>query len=176
MFEPTKKDTPRPETKEKPQQDGRRGAITIKSNLIPNGWAANKLENKYSTEVLALLWKFWAPCQAFQPGDPAERERERERERSGIPRGSDFEGQQDLTVGLPQDLGEQNLHSWRIHTKSCMPQDLGERSSDPTGHHIKPCLIVLESPAETVGQLWFTAGTMALGTAVLGVISWGEPS
>ena len=82
-----------------------------------------------------------------------ERERERERERAGIPRGSDFEGQQDLTVGLPQDLGEQNLHSWRTHTKSCMPQDLGERSNDPTGHHIKPCLIVLESPAETVGQL-----------------------
>ena len=80
MFEPTKKDTPRPETKEKSQQDGKRGAIMIKSNLIPNGWAANKMEKNYSTEVLPLLWKFWAPCQAFQPGNPAKSERERERE------------------------------------------------------------------------------------------------
>ena len=55
MFEPTKKDTPHPKTKEKSQQDGKRGAITIKSNLIPNGWAANKMENNYSTEVLPLL-------------------------------------------------------------------------------------------------------------------------
>ena len=78
MFEPTKKDTTHPETKGKSQQDGRRGAIMTKSNLIPSGWAANKLENNYSTEVLPLLWKVWAPCQAFQPGDPAERERERE--------------------------------------------------------------------------------------------------
>ena len=74
---------------------------------------------------------------------------QREGERSGIPRGSDFEGQQDLTVGLPQDLGERNLHSWRTHTKSYMPQDLGERSNDLTGRCIKPCLIVLESLLQT---------------------------
>ena len=32
---PSKKDTLHPKTKKKPQQDGRRGIVTIKSNLIP---------------------------------------------------------------------------------------------------------------------------------------------
>ena len=34
-WNPPKKDTPHPKTKKKPQWDGRRGAITIKSNPIP---------------------------------------------------------------------------------------------------------------------------------------------
>ena len=37
-LNPWKKDTPCPRTKEKPQWDYRRGAITLKSNLIPAGW------------------------------------------------------------------------------------------------------------------------------------------
>ena len=41
-LEHTKKGTPHPKTKEKPQRDGRRGAITIKSNPIPlGGWLTN---------------------------------------------------------------------------------------------------------------------------------------
>ena len=47
-----KKDTLHLKTK-KSQGDGRRGAITIKSNLIPAGWATHKLLNNYSTEVLS---------------------------------------------------------------------------------------------------------------------------
>ena len=45
------KATLHPRTKKKPQHDGRRGAIKIKSNLIPAGWVTYKLENNYTTEV-----------------------------------------------------------------------------------------------------------------------------
>ena len=47
-LELTKKDTPHPKTKEKPQWDGRRGAITMKSNPITTGWVTHKLENTYT--------------------------------------------------------------------------------------------------------------------------------
>ena len=50
-LELTKKDTPHPKTKEKPQWDGRRGALTVKSNPITAGWVTYKLENTYTTEV-----------------------------------------------------------------------------------------------------------------------------
>ena len=83
-LELTKKDTPHPKTKEKPQWDGWRGAITIKSNPITAGWVTHKLENAYTTEVHPLEWRFWAPRQASQPGGPATGR--------GIPRESDFEG------------------------------------------------------------------------------------
>ena len=53
-LELTKKDTPHPKTKDKPQWDGRRGAITIKSNPITAGWVTHKLENTYTTEVHPL--------------------------------------------------------------------------------------------------------------------------
>ena len=51
-LEPTKKDTLHPKTERKPQWDGTRGTIVIKSNAIPAGWATHKLENNYITEVL----------------------------------------------------------------------------------------------------------------------------
>ena len=35
----------------------------------------------------------------------------------GIPKESDFEGQQDLTAGLPQNWGKQRLLAWRAQTK-----------------------------------------------------------
>ena len=56
-LELTKKDTPHSKTKEKPQWDGRRGVITIKSNPIPAGWVTHKLENNYTTEVHSLKWR-----------------------------------------------------------------------------------------------------------------------
>ena len=67
-LELIKKDTPHPKTKEKPQWDSRRGGITIKANLINTGWVTHKPENDYTTEVHPLEWRFWAPCQASQPG------------------------------------------------------------------------------------------------------------
>ena len=82
-LELTKKDTPHPKTKEKPQWDGRRGAITAKSNPITAGCVTHRLENTYTTEVHPLEWRFWAPRQASQPGGMATE--------GGIPRESDFE-------------------------------------------------------------------------------------
>ena len=67
-LELTKKDTPHPKTKEKPQWDGRRSPITIKSNPITAGWVTHKLENNYTTGVHPLEWRFWGPRQASQPG------------------------------------------------------------------------------------------------------------
>ena len=55
MLNPPKNDTPHPKTKEKPQQDGRRGAIMIKSNPKPTRLAAHKLENDNTKEVIPLL-------------------------------------------------------------------------------------------------------------------------
>ena len=80
----TKKDTPHAKAKEKPQWDGRRGAIIIKSNPITAGWVTHKLENTYTTEVHPLEWRFWATHQASQLGGLATG--------GGIPRESDFEG------------------------------------------------------------------------------------
>ena len=54
MLEPTKKRYPTFEDKEA-QQDGRRGAIMIKSNPIPARLVTHRLENNNTKEVLALL-------------------------------------------------------------------------------------------------------------------------
>ena len=43
-------------------------AIMIKSNPIPTGWMTHKLENNNAKALLPLLWRFWIPCQASQPG------------------------------------------------------------------------------------------------------------
>ena len=48
-----------------------RGDITIKSNPIPARLVTHKLENNNTKEVLPLLWRYLAPCQASQPGDLA---------------------------------------------------------------------------------------------------------
>ena len=108
-LELTKKDTPHAKTKEKPQWDGSRGAITIKSYPITARWVTHKLENTYTTEIHQLEWRFWATCQASQPGGLAMGE--------GIPRESEFEVKRDLTAGRWQDWEKQRLYSWRAHTK-----------------------------------------------------------
>ena len=67
-------------------------------------------------EVLALLQGFWAPSQAAQPGD---------REK-GIPRESDFEGQEDFSSPVRDQacisyIGRQILNHW---TTSEVPSQL----------------------------------------------------
>ena len=53
-WNPPKKDNPCPRTKKKLQQDGGRGANTIKSNPTPARWPTHNLENN-TKEVLLLL-------------------------------------------------------------------------------------------------------------------------
>ena len=55
----------------------------------------------------------------------------------GIPRESDFKGQQDLLADFHR-AGGNRFHSWRTHTKPCVYQDPGDRSSEPTGDGTKP--------------------------------------
>ena len=86
-----------------------------------------QLGNTNTKEVLPLLWRFWVPCQASQPGNPAKG--------LGIPRESDFKDQWDLITGLSRDWEKQTR---KAPTKSCMHQDPGERSSDPTGDGTSP--------------------------------------
>ena len=52
MLQTIKRDTLHPETKKRPQKDGKRGAIMIKSNPVFPGWVTHKLENNYTTDVL----------------------------------------------------------------------------------------------------------------------------
>ena len=46
------------------------GGVQSWSNQIPNPakWVTHRLENNYTEEVLALLWRFWTPSQAPQHG------------------------------------------------------------------------------------------------------------
>ena len=110
-WNPPKKDSPHQKTEMKPQQDGWRNTIVVKSNPIP-ARVTHRLENNNTKEVLTLLWRFWTPCQVSQPGDPTRE--------LGIPREYGFEGQWDLVIGLPEDWGKQTLQSRRAQTKFCM--------------------------------------------------------
>lgn len=47
---------PSPKTRKKPQQDDRKGTVTIKSNPVTTRWVAHKPENNNPKEVLPLLW------------------------------------------------------------------------------------------------------------------------
>ena len=52
-WNPSKKDTPHPRTKEKPQQSGRHDHDEIKS--YTHQWVTHKQENSNTKEVLSLL-------------------------------------------------------------------------------------------------------------------------
>ena len=138
----------------------------MKSNPIPARWVTCKLDNHNTKEALPLFWQFRTACQASQPGDldPTKG--------LGIPRESDFEGQQDLITRLPQD---QKLQSWRAQTKLCLHQDSEKRHSDSTGNN-QNYMLVLE------GLLWMNGWTGAhfrdggLATVVWEVSFWHKHS
>ena len=126
-LELTRKRYSCPKTKEKLQQDSRRGAITIKSNPISAGWATHRLEKNNTKKVVKVL----SPHQTSQPGDQVKG--------LWIPRESDLESQwRDLITELAQGWKKQRLHSRRAQTKSCVHQDPGERRSDPEGNWSRP--------------------------------------
>ena len=66
-----------------PQRDGRRGAITVKSNPITAGWVTQTGEHLYHRSPLTGV-KVLSPMSGSQPGGTAMGR--------GIPRESDFEG------------------------------------------------------------------------------------
>ena len=125
----TKKDTPHPKIKEKPKWDGRRGAITVKSNPITGGWVTHRLANSYTTEVHPLEWRFWAPRQASQPG-VRQKEEEFLENQTLKPSGNwlqDFDrtgGNRDSTLGG--------------HTKSSVRIGTQRKDKWPTGDWSRP--------------------------------------
>ena len=140
----------------------------IKSNPIIAGWATHKLENHYTTEVLPLEWRLWATCQASQPGGSATG--------GGIPREPDFEGQQDVIAGLPQDWGKQETPLLEgTHKVLCAP---GPRGKEQWPHRRlnQTYLLVLEGLLQSWGWLWLTMGTRTLAAPLLVSTHWCEPS
>ena len=94
----------------------------------PSGWPT-KLESNNTKEVLLLLWRCWALCEASQPGDLTKG--------LGIHRESEVEDQWDEIARFSQDWEKQRfhswrLHSWRAHTKSVHTRTQG-KGRDPTG-------------------------------------------
>ena len=159
-----KKDILHPKTKEKLQQDSRRNAIIIKSNPIPTGQATHKLEHNNTKDLLPLLWRFQAPHQASQIGDPAKG--------LEIPLESDCEGQWDLITGLPQDCGKQR-HPLGGH-KQALEHTRTQGKGAVTPHRrLNWTYLVLE------GLLWRCGSTVA-GHRHWQQQSWeaplGEPS
>ena len=75
----------------------------IKSNIIPDGWVTNKLENNNAKEVLPLLMKILKPMSGF-PAWGSDKG-------MGILRESGHEGQQDLIIGHSEARGKQRLQS-----------------------------------------------------------------
>ena len=99
------------------------GTIIIKSNPIPTVWVTHKLENNNTKEVLAVLWRIWAPYQASQLRIwPRDRE---------LPGNLTLKASGNWLQSFHGTGG--NRDSWRTQTKSYVHQDPGERSSDPTG-------------------------------------------
>ena len=94
----------------------------IKSNPTPARWAPFKWE-KNTKEVLAQLWRFWAPRQASHPGDPANG--------LAVPRESELEVQRDWIAGFPQDWRKQTLLLQDTGKTWCAP---GTRGKEQWAH------------------------------------------
>ena len=133
-----KKDTPPPKTK-KLHWDSRRDTVTIKSNPIPTGRVTHRLENNDIKAVLTLLWRFWTPLQASQPGDPTKG--------LGIPRESGLEGWWDLVIAFRRTEGNRYSSLGR-HRQSCAPTKTQRRGAVTHRRRNQKYLLVWE------GLLW----------------------
>ena len=167
ILELTIKDSPHPKTKEKPQWDGRRGTITIKSNPITAGWVTHKLENTYTTEVHPLEWRFWAPRQASEPGV---RQREEEFLENQTLKASEIWLQDlDSTGGN----GDSTLGG---HTQSSVHIRTQGKERWPHRRLNQTYLLVLKGLLQRWGLAWLTMGTRTLAAEVHRSTLWREPS
>ena len=116
MVEHTKNRYPGPKSKKKPQRDGRRGTIMIKSlDEWPTNWRT------------IILNKFFHCCEDSEP----------------LIRLPSL-GIQQRKWEYPQDWVKQKLLSWNAHTKSSAHQNPEGRSSDSQRKLNQNCLLVLE--------------------------------
>ena len=155
--EHTRKRRPRPETDKQPPRDGSRGTATTQSHPVPAGWATHKLEGSNANAALPLMWRFWTPREASQPGGPIKA--------LGIPREPDLDGPRDLTTGLPQDWGNR-LQSWRAQRILHTPRPRGEEQWSHWRLN-QTYLLVLEGLLRRRGSAGLPTGTGALAAATL---------
>ena len=167
-LELTKKDTPHPKTKGKPQWDGRRGTSTVKSNRITAGWVTHRLENIYTTEVHPLEWRFWAPRQASQPGGPATGR--------GIPRESDFEASGIWLQDFDRTGGNRDS-TLGGHTQSSVCIGTQRKEQWPQGRLNQTYLLVLEGLLQRRGVAVAHHGDKDTGSRSSGKYSlaWALP-
>ena len=125
MLEPTKKDTPRPKTKKKLHQDGRRGAIMIISNPIPTGWVTHRLENNDAQRSSLTTVKVLNLTSGF----PAWRSDKG----TGNPQGVCPWGSVGFDYRTPRGLRETDSPVLEVTIRFCTHQNPEERSSNHTG-------------------------------------------
>ena len=166
-LELTKRDTPHPKTKEKPQWDGRRGAITIKSNPITAAWVTTNWRT--ITPQKSTHWSEGSEPHVRLPNLGVQHWEEEFTENqtwkaSGIWL-QDFNrtgGNRDSTLGgctqSSSASGPSGKEQW------------SHRRLNQT------YLLVLEGLLQRRGWLWLTVGTRTLAGEVLGSTPWCKPS
>ena len=153
MLKPTKKDTPHEKTK-KSQRDGRRGAITMKSNPIPaRGWRTNcrTINHRSSPTTVKVL----SPT-------------------SGVPACGSSKGTRN-----PQGIRRCRPVGFGCRTSTALGETEGTHRTQGGGagapQETEPSLpIVLEGLLQRCGWQWFTLRTRGLAGAVLRSTSWCE--
>ena len=95
----------------------------LKSNPILTRWATHKTGKQLNHRSYPTRLEVLSPMSGCQVWSLVTGE--------AVPRELGFEGQQDLTVGIPQGWRKQKLHSWKGADKSCVHQDSGEKSRTP---------------------------------------------
>ena len=115
-WNPPKKNIPVSKHKGEAAKRSRSGTITLQSNPTPARWVPHTVENNDTKQVLTLLQRFQAPHHFPTWGSG---------KGLGIPRESDFEGQQDIITELPQDWGKQRLLEGTNKTV-CAPEPRGK--------------------------------------------------
>ena len=139
---------------EKSCKDGR-GKITIKSNPISTRWVTQKLDNNNTKEVLALLWRFYAPHQSSQPVGSSKK--------TG--------NLTWRTVGFDYRTSTELEETEGTNKILCTSRS-NEESSDPTRDWDRLDCECLRVFCGSVGQKWPAAGEGALAAAVLGGTYW----
>jgi len=135
-------------------KDGR-GKITIKSNPISTRWVTQKLDNNNTKEVLALLWRFYAPHQSSQPVGSSKK--------TG--------NLTWRTVGFDYRTSTELEETEGTNKILCTSRS-NEESSDPTRDWDRLDCECLRVFCGSVGQKWPAAGEGALAAAVLGGTYW----
>ena len=145
-LEPTKKRYPMSKDKEVAvrQQEGH---VNGEFKYHPTRWVTHKLDSNNTKKVLPLLWRFWTPHQAAQPGTW---QKDWEFPGNLIFKANGIW----LEKRLPQDWGNQRLQSWRIQNLECTKTQRKGAVTPPETEPKPPA-----SPAKTPEKAWVGKGS-----------------